>query len=63
MYLDTLQLEKESVHIKLVQKQEREQEGRSELSLGAPKFLPRSPFSIKAKEFVPRKLSGNLWRS
>ena len=46
MYLKTLRPEKEFVHIKPVKKE-------INSLRGCPEFLPYSPFSIKAKEFVP----------
>ena len=50
MYIETLQLENESLHLELMR---REHSKRSILSIKAQEFRPRFRFSIKAKEFVP----------
>ena len=50
MYIETLRLENESLHLELMR---REHKRRSILSIKAQKFQPRFRFSMKAKEFVP----------
>ena len=50
MYIETLRLENESLHLELMR---REHKRSSSLSIKAQEFRPRFRFSIKAKEFVP----------
>ena len=50
MYIDTLRLENESLHLELMR---REHKRSSSLSIKAQEFRPRFRFSIKAKEFIP----------
>ena len=50
MYVKTLRLDNESLHLELIR---REHKRRSILSIKAQKFQPRFRFSMKANEFVP----------
>ena len=50
MYIETLRLENESLHLELMR---REHKRSSSLSIKAQEFRPRFRFSTKAKEFVP----------
>ena len=50
MYIETLRMENESLHLELMR---REHKKISSLSIKAQEFRPKLRFSIKAKEFVP----------
>ena len=50
MYVETLRLDNESLHLELMR---REYKRRSNLSIKAQEFRPRFRFSTKVKEFVP----------
>ena len=58
MFVKTLRLDNESLHIELMRREHRK---RSTLSIKAPEFKPRFRFSTKAKEFVPvREIVRNI---